>query len=43
MPQFGGVRIGNNVRIGALIIIARGAIDDIVIKDGVRIDNNCFI
>lgn len=43
MPQFGGVWIGDNVEIGALTVIARGAIDDTVIENGVKIDNSCFI
>ncbi|MBQ3355861.1 MAG: hypothetical protein IJG45_01930 [Oscillospiraceae bacterium] len=43
MPQFGGVRIGDDVQIGALTVIARGAIDDTVIGRGCKIDNSCFI
>lgn len=43
MPQFGGVIIGNRVEIGALTVIARGAIDDTVISDGCKIDNSSFI
>ena len=43
MPQFGGVKISNNVCIGANTVIARGAIDDTVIHDGCKIDNSCFI
>lgn len=43
MPQFGGVSIGDHVRIGALTVIARGAIDDTVIAEGTKIDNSCFI
>ena len=42
-PQFGGVVIEDNVYIGALTVIARGAIDDTVIKTGCRIDNSVFI
>lgn len=43
IPQIGGVRIGNNVEIGASTSIDRGAIDDTVIGDGVRIDNQIQI
>jgi UDP-3-O-[3-hydroxymyristoyl] glucosamine N-acyltransferase len=39
VPQVGGVRIGNDVEIGANTTIDRGAIDDTVIDDGVRLDN----
>mgnify|MGYP001813554114 CR=1 FL=1 len=39
VPQVGGVRIGDDVEIGANTTIDRGAIDDTVIEDGVRIDN----
>ena len=39
VPQLGGVRIGNDVEIGANSTVDRGAIDDTVIEDGVRIDN----
>lgn len=38
-PQLGGVRIGNNVEIGANSAIDRGTLDDTVIGDGVKIDN----
>lgn len=43
IPQFGGVIIEDNVQIGALTVIAKGAIDDTVIHAGSRIDNCCFI
>lgn len=43
IPQFGGVTVGNNVQIGALTVVAKGAIDDTVIRAGSRIDNCCFI
>ena len=39
VPQVGGVRIGDDVEIGANSTIDCGAIDDTVIEDGVRIDN----
>lgn len=43
MPQFGGVVIKDNVQIGALTVIGRGAIDDTIIESGSKIDNSCFI
>jgi UDP-3-O-[3-hydroxymyristoyl] glucosamine N-acyltransferase len=39
VPQLGGVVIGDDVEIGANSAIDRGAIDDTVIEDGVKIDN----
>lgn len=39
VPQLGGVRIGNDVEIGANTAIDRGTIDDTVIGDGVKLDN----
>jgi UDP-3-O-[3-hydroxymyristoyl] glucosamine N-acyltransferase len=39
VPQLGGVVIGADVEIGANTTIDRGAIDDTVIEDGVKIDN----
>lgn len=43
MPQFGGIVIEDNVQIGALTVISRGAIDNTVIRTGSKIDNSCFI
>jgi UDP-3-O-[3-hydroxymyristoyl] glucosamine N-acyltransferase len=49
IPQVGGVRIGDDVEIGANTTIDRGALDDTVIGDGVKLDNqiqvahNCVI
>lgn len=43
MPQFGGVIIEDDVQIGANTTIARGAIDNTIIRKGSKIDNNCFI
>ena len=43
MPQFGGVVIEDDVQIGALTVIARGAIDNTLIRRGCRIDNSTFI
>ena len=39
IPQVGSVRIGNDVEIGANTTIDRGAIDDTVLEDGVKLDN----
>ena len=39
IPQIGGVTIGSCVEIGANTTIDRGAIDDTVIEDGVKLDN----
>lgn len=39
IEQLGGVRIGNDVEIGANTCIDRGAIGDTVIEDGVKLDN----
>jgi UDP-3-O-[3-hydroxymyristoyl] glucosamine N-acyltransferase len=49
IPQVGGVRIGDEVEIGANTSIDRGALDDTVIEEGVKLDNqiqvahNCVI
>ncbi len=43
IPQFGGVVIEDDVQIGALTVIGRGAIDDTIIKRGSKIDNSAFI
>ena len=43
MPQFGGVILGDDVQIGALTVIARGAIDYTIIGRGAKIDNSTFI
>ena len=42
-PQIGGVRICNNVEIGANSTIDRGALEDTFIGEGVKIDNLCQI
>lgn len=39
IEQLGRVRIGNDVEIGANTCIDRGALDDTVIADGVKLDN----
>lgn len=43
VPQLGGVRIGDRVEIGANTCIDRGAVDDTVISDGVKLDNQIQI
>ena len=49
IEQLGAVRIGDDVEIGANTCIDRGALDDTVIEDGVKLDNliqighNCHI
>jgi UDP-3-O-[3-hydroxymyristoyl] glucosamine N-acyltransferase len=49
IEQLGGVRIGNDVDIGANTCVDRGALDDTVLEDGVKLDNqiqighNCHI
>jgi len=39
VPQLGRVVLGNNVEIGSNSTIDRGALDDTIIHDGVKIDN----
>ncbi|MDE2150190.1 MAG: UDP-3-O-(3-hydroxymyristoyl)glucosamine N-acyltransferase [Gammaproteobacteria bacterium] len=49
MPQLGAVSVGDDVEIGASTTIDRGALEDTVIEDGVKLDNqiqighNCHI
>jgi UDP-3-O-[3-hydroxymyristoyl] glucosamine N-acyltransferase len=43
IPQIGGVTIGDDVEIGANTTIDRGAMDDTVIGDGVKLDNQIQI
>ncbi|MGI9327701.1 MAG: UDP-3-O-(3-hydroxymyristoyl)glucosamine N-acyltransferase [Pseudomonadales bacterium] len=43
IAQLGGVRIGDDVSIGANTTIDRGALDDTVIGVGVKIDNQCQV
>lgn len=39
VPQVGAVTLGDDVEIGACTTIDRGAIEDTVVEDGVKIDN----
>jgi UDP-3-O-[3-hydroxymyristoyl] glucosamine N-acyltransferase len=43
IPQIGAVRIGDDVEIGANTTIDRGAIDDTVLEEGVKLDNQIQI
>ncbi len=43
IPQVGNVRIGNDVEIGANTTIDRGAIEDTIIGNGVKLDNQIQI
>jgi UDP-3-O-[3-hydroxymyristoyl] glucosamine N-acyltransferase len=43
IPQIGRVVIGNDVEIGANTTVDRGALDDTVIEDGVKLDNQIQI
>ena len=49
VPQVGAVRIGDDVEVGANTTIDRGALDDTVVEEGVKLDNqiqighNCVI
>jgi UDP-3-O-[3-hydroxymyristoyl] glucosamine N-acyltransferase len=43
VPQLGCVRIGNDVEIGANTTIDRGALEDTVLYDGVKLDNQIQI
>ncbi len=43
IEQLGAVRIGDDVEIGANTCIDRGALDDTVIEDGVKLDNQIQI
>lgn len=43
IPQMGGVQIGNHVEIGACTTIDRGAVNNTIIGDGVKLDNQIQI
>ena len=43
VPQVGCARIGDDVEIGANACIDRGALDETIIADGVKIDNLCHL
>ncbi len=39
VPQLGSVRVGDDVEIGANTTVDRGALDDTVLEEGVKLDN----
>jgi UDP-3-O-[3-hydroxymyristoyl] glucosamine N-acyltransferase len=43
VPQLGSVRLGNDVEVGANTTIDRGALNDTVLEDGVKLDNQIQI
>jgi UDP-3-O-[3-hydroxymyristoyl] glucosamine N-acyltransferase len=43
IAQLGGVRIGDDVEIGANTTVDRGALDDTIIGNGVKLDNQIMI
>ncbi|WP_196137380.1 UDP-3-O-(3-hydroxymyristoyl)glucosamine N-acyltransferase [Aliikangiella sp. G2MR2-5] len=43
IPQTGGVTIGNFVEVGANACVDRGALNNTVVSDGVKLDNFCHI
>lgn len=43
VPQTGAVKLGNDVEVGASTTIDRGAIENTVIEDGVKLDNQIQI
>jgi UDP-3-O-[3-hydroxymyristoyl] glucosamine N-acyltransferase len=43
VPQLGSVRVGDDVEIGSNTTIDRGALDDTVLEEGVRLDNQIQI
>lgn len=43
IPQIGSVIMGDDVEIGSSTTIDRGALSNTIIKDGVKIDNQCQI
>ena len=43
VPQVGRARIGDDVEIGANTCIDRGALDETIVADGVKLDNLCHL
>jgi len=43
IPQLGGVRVGDDVEIGANTTVDRGALEDTTLCDGVKLDNQIMV
>lgn len=43
IPQLGGVSVGDDVEIGANTTVDRGALEDTVVADGVKLDNQIMV
>lgn len=43
VPQLGGVHIGDDVEVGACTTVDRGALEDTIIENGVKLDNQVQI
>jgi len=43
IPQLGGLRLGDRVEVGANTTIDRGALNDTVLADGVKLDNQVHV
>ncbi len=43
VPQVGGVVLEDDVEVGALSTVARGAIEDTVVRRGAKIDDHCHV
>lgn len=43
VPQVGGVRLEDDVEVGALSTVARGALEDTIVRKGVKIDDHCHV
>ena len=42
-PQVANVRMGDNVDVGPAVTIDRGALQDTILEDGVKVDGHCVI
>jgi UDP-3-O-[3-hydroxymyristoyl] glucosamine N-acyltransferase len=43
VPQIGGVRLEDDVEVGAMSTVARGALEDTVVRRGAKIDDHCHV
>jgi UDP-3-O-[3-hydroxymyristoyl] glucosamine N-acyltransferase len=43
VPQVGGVRLEDDVEVGALSTVARGALEDTIVRRGTKIDDHCHV